>query len=89
MPANPRPSTTYRQGFAPGEAEAVARVEGLGERVRVPFGMFPNALRTFEATPQEPEVEENKYYAPGVGLVLAVDLGTGEREELVSVRRGR
>jgi hypothetical protein len=35
--------------------------------VGVPFGTFSNALRILETTPLEPEVRENKFYAPGVG----------------------
>jgi hypothetical protein len=87
MPATPRPGATYRQEFALGEAEDLARVESLGERVQVPYGTFTNALKTFEVTPLEPDAKENKYYAPGVGQVLVVDLETGAREELVSVKR--
>jgi hypothetical protein len=40
---------------------------------------------TRETTPLEPDVEENKYYCDGVGLVLEVDTVSGERVELVDV----
>jgi hypothetical protein len=50
------------------------------------MGTFRNVLKTFEFTPLEPKAKENKYYAPGVGNVLTIDLATGEREELVSFR---
>jgi len=30
-------------------------------------------------------VEEEKFYAPGIGHVLEIDLSTGERFELLSV----
>jgi len=33
----------------------------------------------------EPDALEDKYYAPGVGNVLTVDLVTAERDELVSI----
>ncbi|HEX8374383.1 MAG TPA: hypothetical protein VF606_04305 [Geminicoccaceae bacterium] len=89
MPATPRPGLTYRQEFALADAEDVGRVESLGEAVRVPAGRFADTLKTSDFTPIEPDVRENKYYARGVGLVLAVGLETGGREELVSVRRGR
>lgn len=87
MPASPRVGVTYRQEFALGEAEDLARTVSLGETVRVPFGAFRNVLKTLETTPLEPEARENKYYARGIGNVLTVDLETGERDELVSVRR--
>jgi hypothetical protein len=31
-------------------------------------------------------VNENKYYCPNVGIVLSVDVPTGEKEELVDVQ---
>ena len=40
-------------------------------------------LVTDEWTPIEPDVHENKYYAPGVGLILEVDVETGDRVELI------
>lgn len=88
MPAAPRPGVTYRQEFLLADAEDVARVEALGTRVSVPYGTFRNALKTLESTPLEPGLRENKYYVPGVGNVLTVDLDTGEREELVRVTGG-
>jgi hypothetical protein len=85
MPASPEPGATYRQEFAPGRAEDMARVESLGQ----PQGAFSNVLMMFVFTPLEPDDRERKYYAPGVGQVLAVDLRTGERERLVRVERVR
>lgn len=38
-----------------------------------------------DGTPLEPEVAEHKYYAPGIGLILEVDLETGERVELTGM----
>ena len=35
-------------------------------------------------TPLEPDVEENKYYLQGTGLIVEVDLENGDRVELVS-----
>lgn len=89
MPARPAIGVTYRQEFALGEAEDLARVQSLRERVAVPFGTFRDVLQTFDFTPLDPQAREHKFYAPGVGLVLAVNLETGEREELISVRRSR
>ena len=43
---------------------------------------------TKDFTPLEPDILEAKFYARGVGLVLAVDLSGGhDREELVRLRR--
>jgi hypothetical protein len=53
--------------------------------VVVPYGTFSNCLKSQETTPLEPDALEDKYYAPGVGNVLTVDLVTGERDELVNI----
>jgi hypothetical protein len=42
-------------------------------------------LQTKEWTPLEPDVLEYKYYAPGTGTVLEVDVETGERAELIDI----
>ncbi|SRR5579885_228073 len=84
MQAAPMLGELYRQEFALGVAEDMAKVTGLHQSVRVPYGSF-NALQTFEFTPLEPGAKENKYYAFGVGQVLSVDLVTGERDELVRI----
>ncbi len=86
MLAAPKPGKGYRQEFELADAEDVAQVVSLGQSVSVPFGTFHNALKTLESTPLEPGLFENKFYVPGVGNVLTVDLDTGEREVLVSVR---
>ncbi len=39
---------------------------------------------TRDFTPLEPGAEENKFYAPGTGLIVEVDLESGDRVELVS-----
>jgi hypothetical protein len=85
MPAAPAVGDVYRQEFYLGEAEDYAEVLALDASVSVPFGDFDECLRTFDGTPMEPDVEENKFYAKGVGVVLEADVETGERVELISV----
>ena len=41
-------------------------------------------LMTRDFTPLEPDAEENKFYAPGIGLIVELDPATGDRVELVS-----
>ncbi len=85
MPAEPRPGLAYRQEYLAGEAEDRARVLRLNGRADVPFGSFDGLVVTEETTPLEPDVLEHKFYAPGIGLVLAVARsGGGGREELVA-----
>ncbi len=85
MKATPRVGDVYRQEFLVGEAEDIAEVLNLSRKVVVPYGTFLQCIRTEDGTPLEPDVEEHKYYAPGIGLVLEVDLESGERTELVDV----
>jgi len=69
MLADPQVGDAYRQEFYPGEAEDLGEVIRTGETVSVPFGAFEDVLVTRDWNPLEPEVVEEKWYAPGVGLV--------------------
>jgi hypothetical protein len=79
---------TNRLEFNLGDAEDMAKSLAINQRVVVPAGTFNNAFKTFEFTPIEPDLAEHKYYVPGIGNVLTVDLETGEREALVSSTPG-
>ncbi len=85
MKASPQVNTMYRQEFALGVAEDMGEVLSLNGSATVTYGSFDNCLVTKDFSPLEPDVVENKYYAPNVGLVLTVDLETGDREELVDI----
>jgi hypothetical protein len=84
LPARPRPGMTSQQERFDGRAEDRSTVLGLGMRARVPYGFFDHLLVTKEWTPLEPNVLEHKFYAPGVGPVLAITVSGGSgREELL------
>jgi hypothetical protein len=83
----PAIGTPYQQEYYAGQAEDMAEVVSLSESVTVPYGSFDNCLKTREFTPLEPNANEYKYYAPGVGMVLEVDITSGDREELLDVRK--
>jgi len=85
MKAHPAIGDFYRQEFSLGNAEDFAETVSLDEVVRVRIGTFTHCLKSQETTPLEPELLEDKYYAPGVGNVLTVDEITGERSELVRI----
>jgi hypothetical protein len=70
MAADPTVGLAYTQEHYAGEAEDKARVIRVGDSVTVPFGSFHDVLVTEEWTPLEPRFLENKYYAPGVGVVF-------------------
>jgi hypothetical protein len=90
MPAHPRAGMRYRQEFYRGHAEDRAKIVSLNERVKVPLGRYKHTLMTLETSRLEPDVLEAKFYARGVGQVLAVDLsGDTARELLVAMAGGR
>jgi hypothetical protein len=88
LPGEPEPGLSYRQEYYEGEAEDAAEVLSVDEHVRVPFGTFDDVLQTKDFTPLEPDLVEHKFYAKGVGPILAktVSGGTGG-EELVRFTR--
>jgi hypothetical protein len=56
----------------------------LGASETVPFGDVDDLVVIEEWNPLEPEAVEEKYFAPGVGLVLEVKTAGGEgRVELL------
>lgn len=86
MPADPRPGQRYRQECLRGAAEDDGEVLAVGQQVEVPAGHYRKAVLTRDTTRLEPDVTEYKLYAPGVGLVLTVDVSGGSgREELIRV----
>ena len=89
MPAHPRPGLAYRQEYYAGKAEDRARIVSLREQAEVPAGHYRPVLMTREWNPLERRVLEFKFYARGVGPVLAVSVSGGsDREELVRFQRG-
>jgi hypothetical protein len=91
VPASPRPGMRYRQEYYAGHAEDRAEVFSLKEQAEVPFGYFRKGrvLMTRDLNPLDPKVLEYKFFARGIGMVLAVGVSGGsDREELVRYRRG-
>ena len=87
MPAHPKVGMRYRQEFFKGHAEDRAKIVSLRERVKVPLKRYRKTLMTIETNPLEPDVLEAKFYARGVGVVLAVGIsGDTDREELIGAR---
>jgi hypothetical protein len=87
MPAENKVGDVYRQEYQRGVAEDMAQTIAVSGSITVPYGTFDNVLVTKEWTPLEPGIEEQKTYAPGVGMVLAVSTkGENERSELVEIK---
>jgi hypothetical protein len=96
MLATPTVGAAYRQEFALGTAEDLAEVlsttYSFGESAdldqHVPQALAQllcshDCLVTREFSPLEPDAVERKYYAPGIGDFLEIDLGSGEVTQLV------
>ena len=89
MPARPRPGLRYRQEYYAGHAEDRARIVSLREQAGVPYGHFRHVLMIREDNSLEPKALEFKFYARGIGPLLAVSVSGGsDREELLRFRRG-
>ena len=91
MPADPRDGMQYCQEYYKGKAEGNGEVLSTDEMVQVPVGQYEKALLTKETITIEPNVQEYKLYARGVGLVLALGVsgGPGSREELINLDTAR
>ncbi len=82
MLAAPAVGQVYMQENAPGVAEDLAQVVGLGESETTPLATYNGCVHTEDYNPFDGEVED-KFYAPGVGLILEVT-EDDDRIELVS-----
>jgi hypothetical protein len=72
------------------EAEDAAEILSSSADESVSAGAFKcggRCIETRDFSALEPDAQENKFYAPGVGLILEVDLcNGGARNELVSYK---
>ena len=83
LPAGPQAGMAYRQEYYAGQAEDAAEILSLDEHVEVPFGTFDNVLETRDFTPLDPDVEEHKFYARGVGPVEVRQTSGGSSHEVL------
>lgn len=81
MEANPQVGDNYYQEFLQGEAVDQAEVVSTNESVSIGLGDYENVLKTRDFTELEPETFEFKYYAPGIGQILADEGITKEGEK--------
>ncbi len=88
MFAHPRVGREYRQELYRGHAEDQAQVLDLSTQVGVPFGHSRRVRLTEETTALEPQGVELKFYIPGVGEALSLQVSPEpERSALVRVVR--
>ena len=67
MRSNEKNYTVKR--LAPGVAEDRAKIVSVNDTLDTPAGTFKQVLKTEETNPLKPGEKENKFYAPGIGLI--------------------
>ena len=82
VPGAPRAGDRYYQESAPKVAMDRAEVVAINEEIKVPAGTFKNCLHTKESSALE-SGSEDKYYAPGVGLIKDAEF------VLVKIEKGK
>jgi hypothetical protein len=71
MPADPQvDGRPYYQEYYVGEAEDVGEVVEVGLTVEVAAGTFEDCIKTHDTSTLDPDLDEYKYYCPGIGTVL-------------------
>jgi hypothetical protein len=69
MPGKVKVGMKYQQEQAPGAGMDRAEIVSMTETVETPVGTFKNCVKIVETTPLEPDTQDHKYYAAGIGLV--------------------
>jgi predicted small lipoprotein YifL len=87
MQARPVQGQAYRQEYRPTQAEDVAMIKQLRVAAEVPAGKYSDVLVTNDRDLLDLKKDEDKYFAPGVGLVKLGGFVNGHREDvwLVSI----
>jgi hypothetical protein len=87
MQAHPAPGQSYRQEYYKGQAEDMAETAEVGTTKATGLGQYSDVVVIKEWSPLEPDVVEQKYYAPGIGVIAEETLSGGhETAELTSTR---
>ncbi|MGB5164256.1 MAG: hypothetical protein WBN61_03285 [Woeseiaceae bacterium] len=86
LPFAPVVGDIIRQEVSFANAEDTIEILAIDGTETVPAAACDgDCLVTRDFSPLDPGVEENKYYAPGIGKILEVDLENGSRFELIAV----
>jgi hypothetical protein len=80
MQARPTVGDSYRQEFRPGIAEDTAKILKTTFSTKVAGVTYHNVVVTEDTNPLAPDKQDEKQYAPGVGLIYTVKVSTGHKE---------
>jgi hypothetical protein len=84
LPFAPTVGDVIRQELLYTDAEDVIEVLSVTASEAAPGGAcVETCLQTLDFTPLDPGAAEHKYYAPGIGLIVEINLEDDERLELV------
>lgn len=86
MFANPKAPTKYREEYYFDHAEDQAEIIATGVTVTIPLGTYTNCVKTRNFTRLEPDLNELKFYAPGIGLVKEIDLNDNSVTRLIAIQ---
>jgi len=85
LPFVPVVGELIRQEVSFTNAEDIIEILGIDADELSQFAACKGqCLVTRDFSPLDPGVEENKYYLPGIGLLVEIDLETGDRVELIN-----
>ena len=70
MLADPQVPEAYRQEYYVGQAEDTAWITNVSGSISVPYGTVHDVVTSLETSVLEPDVIDQKVYAPGLGIVL-------------------
>jgi hypothetical protein len=81
MKTKPQPKTpSYSQGWGPAvDWTDRGQVDQVGQKTKVPAGAYEDVLVIAETSASEPDAQQLKYYARGVGNVRVGWRGAGEK----------
>src|SRR3972149_6638477 len=77
MPGTPKVKMKYYQEIAPGVAMDRAEIVSLEETCKTPAGAFSGGMKGKESSAIDLLAKEEKYHAPGIGLVRDEDVRLG------------
>ncbi len=84
LPANPVVGEIFRQELSIANAEdAIEILATDASEASQAASCSGNCLQTYDFSPLDPEAQEHKFYAPGIGKIVEINLTEDTRVELI------